>query len=207
MRVHKSVGAVGAQAVPASALYITDRFLEVFAACALAPGTRSWTRSPTSQKFSPGLTNWTVSALNARRSSGQQTTESRQKMIKLKRVYESTGDNDGKKFLVERLWPRGVKKTALADAVWLKDVAPSTELRKWFSHDPKKWTEFQRRYQAELKQHEEALEPILQAARHGTVTLLYSSHDTEHNNAVVLREYMEGKLGANRESKRGKSAA
>ena len=203
MRVHKSVGAVGAQAVPASALYITDRFLEVFAACALAPRTRS----PTSQKFSPGLTNWTVSALNARRSSGQQTTESRQKMIKLKRVYESTGDNDGKKFLVERLWPRGVKKTALADAVWLKDVAPSTELRKWFSHDPKKWTEFQRRYQAELKQHEEALEPILQAARHGTVTLLYSSHDTEHNNAVVLREYMEGKLGANRESKRGKSAA
>jgi len=128
-------------------------------------------------------------------------------MIKLKRVYESTGDNDGKKFLVERLWPRGVKKTALADAVWLKDVAPSTELRKWFSHDPKKWTEFRRRYQAELKQHEEALEPILQAARHGTVTLLYSSHDTEHNNAVVLREYMEGKLGANRESKRGKSAA
>jgi len=128
-------------------------------------------------------------------------------MIKLKRVYESTGDNDGKKFLVERLWQRGVKKTALADAVWLKDVAPSTELRKWFSHDPKKWTEFQRRYQAELKQHEEALEPILQAARHGTVTLLYSSHDTEHNNAVVLREYMEGKLGANRESKRGKSAA
>ena len=108
---------------------------------------------------------------------------------------------------LRELWPRGVKKTALADAVWLKDVAPSTELRKWFSHDPKKWTEFQRRYQAELKQHEEALEPILQAARHGTVTLLYSSHDTEHSNAVVLREYMEGKLGANRESKRGKSAA
>lgn len=128
-------------------------------------------------------------------------------MIKLKRVYESTGDNDSKKFLVERLWPRGVKKTALADAVWLRDVAPSTELRKWFGHDPKKWAEFQRRYHAELKQHEEALEPILQAARHGTVTLLYSSHDTEHNNAVVLREYLEGKLGANRESKRGKSAA
>ena len=128
-------------------------------------------------------------------------------MIQLKRVYESRGNNDGKKFLVERLWPRGVKKTALADAVWLKDVAPSTELRKWFGHDPKKWAKFQRRYQIELKQHEEGLEPILQAARHGTVTLLYSSHDTEHNNAVVLREYLEGKLGANRESKRGKSAA
>jgi uncharacterized protein YeaO (DUF488 family) len=128
-------------------------------------------------------------------------------MIQLKRVYESRGNNDGKKFLVERLWPRGVKKTALADAVWLKDVAPSTEVRKWFGHDPKKWAEFQRRYQAELKQHEEALEPILQAARHGAVTLLYSSHDTEHNNAVVLREYLDGKLGSNRESKRGKSAA
>ena len=128
-------------------------------------------------------------------------------MIQLKRVYESRGNHDGKKFLVERLWPRGVKKTALADAVWLKDVAPSTEVRKWFGHDPKKWAEFQRRYQAELKQHEEALEPILQAARHGTVTLLYSSHDTEHNNAVVLREYLDGKLGSNRELKRGKSAA
>ena len=128
-------------------------------------------------------------------------------MIQLKRVYESRGNNDGKKFLVERLWPRGVKKTALADAVWLKDVAPSTELRKWFGHDRKKWAEFERRYQAELKRHEEALEPILQAARHGTVTLLYSSHDTEHNNAVVLLEYLEGKLGSNRESKRGKSAA
>jgi uncharacterized protein YeaO (DUF488 family) len=116
-------------------------------------------------------------------------------MIQLKRVYESRGDNDGKKFLVERLWPRGVKKTALADAVWLKDVAPSTELRKWFGHDRKKWAEFERRYQVELKRHEEDLEPILQAARHGTVTLLYSSHDTEHNNAVVLLEYLEGKLG------------
>ncbi|HEX4920911.1 MAG TPA: DUF488 domain-containing protein [Candidatus Bathyarchaeia archaeon] len=128
-------------------------------------------------------------------------------MIQLKRVYESRGNNDGKKFLVERLWPRGVKKTALADAVWLKNVAPSTELRKWFGHDRKKWAEFERRYQAELKRHEEALEPILQAARHGTVTLLYSSHDTEHNNAVVLLEYLEGKLGSKRESKRGKSAA
>jgi uncharacterized protein YeaO (DUF488 family) len=128
-------------------------------------------------------------------------------MINLKRVYESRGKNDGKTFLVERLWPRGVKKTALGDAVWVKDVAPSTELRRWFGHDPKKWAEFQRRYRAELKQHEQDLEPILQSTRHGTVTLLYSSHDTEHNNAVVLREYLEGKLGSNREPKRGKSAA
>jgi uncharacterized protein YeaO (DUF488 family) len=105
------------------------------------------------------------------------------------------------------LWPRGVRKTALADAIWLKDVAPSTELRKWFGHDLKKWTEFQHRYQVEIKENEAALDPILQGARHGTVTLLYSSHDTEHNNAVVLRDYLERKLGSDRESKRGKSAA
>jgi len=128
-------------------------------------------------------------------------------VIKLKRVYELTGKDDGKKFLVERLWPRGVKKTALADAMWLKDVAPSTDLRKWFGHDPKKWAEFQRRYHAEITEHEVALEPILQAARHGTATLLYSSHDTEHNNAVVLRDYLERKLGSGRQSKRDEPAA
>lgn len=128
-------------------------------------------------------------------------------MINLKRVYEPRKRDDGKKFLVERLWPRGVKKTAVADALWLKDVAPSTELRKWFGHDPKKWEEFQRRYRVELKRHEEDLESILQAARRDTVTLLYSSHDTEHNNAVVLRDYLQRKLGSDRESKRGKVAA
>ena len=128
-------------------------------------------------------------------------------MIKLKRVYESLGKDDGKMFLVERLWPRGVKKTTLADAIWVKDVAPSTELRKWFSHDPKKWAEFQHRYQAEIKEHEAALAVILQSARHGTITLLYSSHDTEHNNAVVLRDYLERKLESDRKSRRGKSAA
>ncbi len=128
-------------------------------------------------------------------------------MINLKRVYEPRKSDDGKKFLVERLWPRGVKKTAFADALWLKDVAPSTELRKWFGHDPKKWAEFRRRYQAELKRHEETLESILQAARRGTVTLLYSSHDTGHNNAVVLRDYLQRKLGSDRQSKHGKVAA
>ncbi len=128
-------------------------------------------------------------------------------MIKLKRVYDSARNSEGKTFLVERLWPRGVKKTALAEALWLKDVAPSTELRKWFGHDPRKWAEFQHRYRAEIKQHETALEPILQAARHGAVTLLYSSHDTEHNNAVVLRDYLERKLGPDRPPRRGKSAA
>ena len=128
-------------------------------------------------------------------------------MIKLKRVYESMGNDDGKKFLVERLWPRGVKKTALANAVWLKDVAPSTELRKWFGHDPEKWEDFQHRYRVELKEHQAVLGSILEAARRGTVTLLYSSHDTEHNNAVVLRDYLQRKLGSYRQSKRGKAAA
>ncbi len=128
-------------------------------------------------------------------------------MINLKRVYESGGKDEGKTFLVERLWPRGVKKTTLGDAIWLKDVAPSTELRKWFSHDPRKWVEFQRRYRSELKQHEPAIEAILHAARQGSVTLLYSSHDTEHNNAVVLRDYLESRLASDRQSKRGKSAA
>jgi len=128
-------------------------------------------------------------------------------MIRLKRVYESAGKDDGKKFLVERLWPRGVTKKELADAIWSKDIAPSTELRKWFAHDPKKWAQFQRRYRAELKRYEAALAPILEAARRGTVTLLYSSHDTEHNNAVVLRDYLQGDLGSDRQSDRGKQAA
>ena len=128
-------------------------------------------------------------------------------MIKLKRVYEPPKRGDGNRFLVERLWPRGVKKSSLGDAVWLKDIAPSTELREWFGHDPKKWVEFQRRYRGELKRHEEDLELILQAARRGTVSLLYSSHDTEHNNAVVLMDYLESELRSHRQSPRGRSAA
>src|SRR6185503_3002685 len=127
-------------------------------------------------------------------------------MIKLKRVYESMRNDDGAKFLVERLWPRGVKKTALANAIWLKDVAPSTELRKWFGHDPKRWEEFQRRYRVELKAHQVVLESILEAARRGTVTLLYSSHDTEQNNAVVPPDYLQRKLRSAR-PRRGKLAA
>ena len=92
---------------------------------------------------------------------------------------------------VERLWPRGVRKSALPLSAWLKEVAPSTQLRKWFSHDPAKWSEFQRRYRAELKDKQETWEPLLDAARKGTVTLVYSSHDTEHNNAVVLKEFLD----------------
>ncbi len=117
-------------------------------------------------------------------------------MIKLKRVYEKEDPGDGVRYLIERLWPRGVKKTALRIDAWLKDAGPSTELRKWFSHDPEKWQEFRRRYFVELDRAPEAWAPIRDAARRGAVTLLYSSHDTEHNNAIALKEYIEHKLGA-----------
>jgi uncharacterized protein YeaO (DUF488 family) len=111
--------------------------------------------------------------------------------LQLKRVYDERNERDGARFLVERLWPRGIRKSALADAQWLKDVAPSTELRKWFHHDPERWNEFRRRYFAELKHRKDPLSPILEAARKGTVTLLYSSHDSEHNNAVALKEFLQ----------------
>lgn len=110
--------------------------------------------------------------------------------IQLKRVYDPLSREDGSRFLVERLWPRGVKKAALPHVEWLKEVAPSAELREWFHHDPERWNEFRRRYYAELKHESESLAPILEAAHKGPVTLLYSSHDTEHNNAVALREFL-----------------
>jgi len=114
-------------------------------------------------------------------------------MIKLKRVYEPVASSDGSRFLVERLWPRGIKKTALRIDAWLKDVAPSTNLRQWFRHDPKKWDEFQRRYRRELDGNREALLPLRKAAEEGIVTLVYSSQDREHNNAVALKKYLEEK--------------
>jgi uncharacterized protein YeaO (DUF488 family) len=112
-------------------------------------------------------------------------------MLSVKRVYDPPAHADGARFLVERLWPRGMKKEALAMKAWLKDVAPSDALRRWFAHDPAKWDEFRRRYFAELKGREDALRPILEASAHGNVTLLYSAHDTEHNNALALKEYVE----------------
>jgi uncharacterized protein YeaO (DUF488 family) len=115
-------------------------------------------------------------------------------IIGLKRVYDPVGSADGTRLLVERLWPRGVKKTALKIDNWLKDVAPSAELRKWSNHDPAKWDEFRRRYFEELTAKTESWQPILQAARHGRVTLIYSSHDTEHNNAVALKEFLQNHL-------------
>lgn len=111
-------------------------------------------------------------------------------MIRLKRAYDPASRGDGTRFLVERLWPRGVAKAALQLDAWLKDAGPSTELRKWFSHDPAKWDEFRRRYFGELDARPEAWRPIVSTARRGTVTLIYSSHDTQHNNAVALLEYL-----------------
>ena len=116
-------------------------------------------------------------------------------MIQVKRVYEPVAVSDGRRFLVERLWPRGIRKEALQIDAWVEEVAPSTELRQWFSHDPAKWIEFRHRYFRELDANPGAWQPILDAvAGHGTVTLIYSSHDEEHNNAVALRDYLEKKL-------------
>ncbi len=115
-------------------------------------------------------------------------------MIDLKRAYEPASTHDGKRFLVERLWPRGIKKADLPLDGWFKDIAPSTHLRRWFSHDPRKWSEFRRRYFRELDANQEVLEPLLEAVRHGHLTLVYSSHDNEHNNAVALKEYLERQL-------------
>lgn len=111
--------------------------------------------------------------------------------VKIKRVYEESKPSDGKRILVERLWPRGIKKEALKMDLWLKNVAPSTELRKWFSHDVEKWKEFQTRYKNELKLNVAEYQPIIEASKHGTVTLLFSSRDTEHNNAVVLQAFIQ----------------
>jgi len=119
-------------------------------------------------------------------------------MIQVKRAYEHSSKDDGKRFLVERLWPRGVKKQSLRVEAWLKDVAPSSELRQWFQHDPAKWDEFRRRYFRELEKHSEAWQPLLARGRRGRVTLVYSAHDTEHNNAIALKEFLERKIKSTR---------
>jgi uncharacterized protein YeaO (DUF488 family) len=113
--------------------------------------------------------------------------------IHLKRVYDPVETGDGTRFLVERLWPRGLTKAEVVMDSWLKDVAPSAALRRWYAHDPAKWDEFRRRYFAELDGEPQSWQPILETARHGAVTLVYSAKDTKHNNAVALKEYLEGR--------------
>jgi uncharacterized protein YeaO (DUF488 family) len=115
-------------------------------------------------------------------------------MIKVKRVYDPPSVRDGRRFLVDRLWPRGIKRDALSMHSWVRDVAPSESLRHWFAHDPSRWDTFRRRYAAELDRRPEAVRPILEVARRGTVTLLYSARDPNHNNAVALKSYLETKL-------------
>jgi uncharacterized protein YeaO (DUF488 family) len=114
--------------------------------------------------------------------------------IQIKRVYDPFAKEDGARFLVERLWPRGMKKEALHMDAWCKILAPSGDLRRWFNHDPAKWKEFQRRYWAELADNSVAYQPLLDAAKQGNITLLYSAHDTEHNSAIALKSYLEERL-------------
>jgi uncharacterized protein YeaO (DUF488 family) len=111
-------------------------------------------------------------------------------MISIKRAYDPPSASDGTRVLVDGLWPRGISKETLKLDMWLKDVAPSATLRKWFSHDPERWGEFQRRYIDELKHNATAWKPIADAARGHHVTLIFSSKDMEHNNAVVLQKFL-----------------
>jgi uncharacterized protein YeaO (DUF488 family) len=113
--------------------------------------------------------------------------------IRLKRAYERPAPTDGTRILVDRLWPRGVTKAAAAIDQWVKDVAPSTGLRKWFDHDPARWQEFRRRYAAEARGHPDELRNLRDLARQGPVTLVYSAHDQAHNDAVVLRDILLGR--------------
>lgn len=119
-------------------------------------------------------------------------------MIRIKRTYEPSARGDGRRILVERLWPRGMKKEALDVDAWPKDVAPSTTLRKWFGHRVERWDEFRRRYRRELRANRDAWSSILEASKRGAVTLLYSAHDIEHNGAVVLCEYLTERRQARR---------
>ncbi len=113
-------------------------------------------------------------------------------MLKIKRIYDPPLPGDGKRILIDRLWARGIKKEDARVDEWIKDISPSNELRKWFGHDPAKWGEFKRRYLGELKDKKAILDRIKKEAKRKTVTLLYSARDEEHNNAVAMKEFLEG---------------
>jgi len=108
--------------------------------------------------------------------------------VRIKRAYEAPAPGDGARVLVDRLWPRGVRKAQAGIALWLQEIAPSNELRKWFGHDPQRWEEFRRRYRSELAARRELVAQLRELARKGPLTLVYSAHDEAHNQAVVLRE-------------------
>jgi uncharacterized protein YeaO (DUF488 family) len=113
--------------------------------------------------------------------------------VRLKRAYRPAAAADGTRILVDRLWPRGVSKSAAAIDLWMKEVAPSTALRQWFAHDPARWPEFRRRYAAELRGHRDQLATLRALARRKTVTLVFAARDEEHNDAVVLRDILLGR--------------
>jgi uncharacterized protein YeaO (DUF488 family) len=114
--------------------------------------------------------------------------------VRLRRAYDPATPDDGYRVLVDRLWPRGVSKERAVLDLWAKDVSPSTELRRWFRHDPARWEEFKRRYRQEIAAHPEVLQPLLKAAVEGPLTLVYGARDTEHNEAVVLQQIIEERL-------------
>jgi uncharacterized protein YeaO (DUF488 family) len=117
--------------------------------------------------------------------------------IRIKRVYDAPDQKDGYRVLIDRLWPRGTKKEDARIDEWIKEIAPSNELRKWYSHDPSKWEEFKRQYFGELDSQEDAVEKLLGMVSKDTVTFLFSSKETRLNNAVALKEYIEGKSHSN----------
>ena len=114
--------------------------------------------------------------------------------IQTRRVYDPVAPGDGTRGLVDRLWPRGMRKEDAPFQLWIKDAAPSSELRHWFGHDPERWQEFRQKYETELSANLSALQPLLDIARQSTLTLLYAAHDETHNNAVVLAEYLQNLL-------------
>jgi uncharacterized protein YeaO (DUF488 family) len=116
-------------------------------------------------------------------------------MIRIKRIYDPPSHDDGKRILIDRLWPRGLKKEVTKIDEWLKEIAPSTELRKWFGHDPAKWGEFKRLFYAELNEKPGMVDEIVKAARKETVTLLFGSKEELYNNAAALKEYIEARMG------------
>ena len=113
-------------------------------------------------------------------------------MLKVKRIYDPPSKDDGKRILVDRLWPRGIKRDDARIDEWLKDIAPSDELRKWFSHEPSRWQEFRKRYRSELKKNSSLIERLTTESARGTITLLFAAKDVKRNNAVVLRDEIEG---------------
>jgi uncharacterized protein YeaO (DUF488 family) len=129
--------------------------------------------------------------ISGQRSSQATKTESRSMNIKIKRVYEQPDRKDGERILVDRLWPRGLTKEKAGVDLWLKEIAPSTELRKWFAHDPEKWKSFRGRYETEIRHKEDLIKVLKQKAREGMITLIYAARDEKHNEALVLKQFLE----------------